>query len=129
MDDMTCAICDQPGDNCGRSNRRANGFDIVIGHGFRRGVVSFSDSSSLLYSFLAMGVVIFFGSTFPAHSNSFWQWELNYVVKLQYIPCSFKQRLNNLVPGKWLVAKSPRFRRFDLFLQKDESATLICVPY
>jgi hypothetical protein len=46
------------------------------------------------------------------------------------VPCSFRERLDKFAK-KWLVARSPRYRSFDLFLMKDDAAsrTTMCGPY
>ena len=44
------------------------------------------------------------------------------------MPCSFRERLNKFTKN-WLVARSPRFRKFDLYLKKDRLRTIICGPY
>ena len=41
VEDMTCDLCEQPVENCGRhSNRRAVSFDTLMVPGFQHGVVS-----------------------------------------------------------------------------------------
>jgi hypothetical protein len=47
---------------------------------------------------------------------------------MQTVPCSFRERLNKFT-GKWLVAQSPRFRKFDLYLLKEVDRIIICGPY
>jgi hypothetical protein len=44
------------------------------------------------------------------------------------VPCSFKERLNKF-SGNWLVAQSPRFCKFDMFLLKEKEKTEIYGPY
>jgi hypothetical protein len=55
-------------------------------------------------------------------------YKLTLFVYIQNVPCSFRERLNKFTKN-WLVARTPNFRKYDLFLRKDRLRTYICGPY
>ncbi|KAM0898626.1 hypothetical protein ACQ4PT_021793 [Festuca glaucescens] len=46
------------------------------------------------------------------------------------VPCCFRERLNNfLTANKWLVVKCLRGYKYDLFVHKTDTESIICGPY
>ena len=119
---MSCRRCEQPGGNCGRSDRRAMSCDIRV--------------IPIVLRNVQYGFPIFFSST--CQCGTYFHcacidylvvgWAALFMLLLQIIPCYIEEKIKEL-GDKWLVAKTSHGHLFDFSIVKRERRTYLCGPF